>query len=405
MGMVCTPIFINTFVVFVRLYWFERRFQHVVREARNFRRTKSQSRTEPLDDSNPNSAETGIRGRRIVVLHKGDVHASSNGKGVNTEKPAASKETSDKSHIVSSTNQRDTTEVDSHAVNLPPQRLPPLCRDITFADEVTRPEGTDSWPTMLPHRLSPEEHIIFLENQRNPKDKGSLRIPGPRDFDRGSMPEPLNDDTDGGQLTNQPTSPMETKETVNENSVRRNVTIDEPDHPRLRANTGTFPKLSTRNSGISEKLKSAPTDDLNAQPNRLRARTRTSSSLRGWGSKENELPATPYLSWQPTIGRNSKFVDLTEEQREELGGIEYRSLKTLAVVLVCKSKTLLRLASYPTNSTYYVAYYVLFHLLGVVILVPWINCTNTWGSIIDKDGQSRTWWYGTRPEPLTRWLT
>jgi Trk-type K+ transport system membrane component len=42
----------------------------------------------------------------------------------------------------------------------------------------------------------------------------------------------------------------------------------------------------------------------------------------------------PYLSWQPTIGRNSAFVDLTEEQRDELGGIEYRSLKTLAVVLV-----------------------------------------------------------------------
>ena len=39
----------------------------------------------------------------------------------------------------------------------------------------------------------------------------------------------------------------------------------------------------------------------------------------------------PYLSWTPTIGRNSAFVDLTEEQREELGGIEYRALKTLAV--------------------------------------------------------------------------
>ena len=44
----------------------------------------------------------------------------------------------------------------------------------------------------------------------------------------------------------------------------------------------------------------------------------------------------PYLSWTPTVGRNSAFVDLTEEQREELGGIEYRSLKLLAVILVCK---------------------------------------------------------------------
>lgn len=46
------------------------------------------------------------------------------------------------------------------------------------------------------------------------------------------------------------------------------------------------------------------------------------------------------------------------------------------------------------------AYFVLFHLLGVVILVPWINCTDTWGSIVDSDGQSRTWWYDTPSEVL-----
>ena len=352
MGMVCTPIFINTFVVFVRLYWFERRFQNVVREARNFRRTKSRSKTEPMDDLNPSLGETGIRGRNIVVLHNGDIHTSSNGKGVNTEEPDASGHKSEESHTASSTSHGDTKAAVPHAVNLPPQRLPTLRRDITFADEVTRPKGEDLRPPMLPQRLSPEEHIIFLENQRNPKDKGTLRIPGPRDFDRGSVPEPLNDENDGWQLSNQPTSPMELKGNVNEDSVKRSVTIDEPDHPRLRVNTGTFPKLSIRKSGTSEKLKSAPTDDLNAEPNRPRTRTGTFSSLRGWGSKENEPPATPYLSWQPTIGRNSKFIDLTEEQREELGGIEYRSLKTLAVVLVCEFSTLLRLVAYPTNKRF-----------------------------------------------------
>ena len=46
--------------------------------------------------------------------------------------------------------------------------------------------------------------------------------------------------------------------------------------------------------------------------------------------------AMPYLSYTPTVGRNSAFVDLTEEQREELGGIEYRALKTLAITLVCE---------------------------------------------------------------------
>jgi potassium uptake Trk family protein len=80
----------------------------------------------------------------------------------------------------------------------------------------------------------------------------------------------------------------------------------------------------------------------------------------------------PYLSWQPTIGRNSAFVDLTEEQRDELGGIEYRSLKTLALILV--------------------GYFFCFHLLGIVCLVPWIMETTRYGDIVKQIGQGRPWW-------------
>ena len=40
---VCTPIFINTFVVFIRLYWFEKRFQSVVLEARSMRATRTRT--------------------------------------------------------------------------------------------------------------------------------------------------------------------------------------------------------------------------------------------------------------------------------------------------------------------------------------------------------------------------
>jgi hypothetical protein len=47
-----------------------------------------------------------------------------------------------------------------------------------------------------------------------------------------------------------------------------------------------------------------------------------------------ETQNAPYLSYQPTIARNSQFVDLTDEQRDELGGIEYRSLKLLGKILL-----------------------------------------------------------------------
>ncbi|OJJ52159.1 hypothetical protein ASPSYDRAFT_715686 [Aspergillus sydowii CBS 593.65] len=79
----------------------------------------------------------------------------------------------------------------------------------------------------------------------------------------------------------------------------------------------------------------------------------------------------PYLSWNATVGRNSNFIDLSEEQRDELGGIEYRALKTLAVVLI--------------------SYYVLFHLLGMICLLPWIMETN-WGQVVTAAGQGRPWW-------------
>src|SRR5262249_46472877 len=65
---------------------------------------------------------------------------------------------------------------------------------------------------------------------------------------------------------------------------------------------------------------------------RQRARSTTLGSL--LTSRSLERDPMPYLSWTPTIGRNSAFVDLSEEQREELGGIEYRALKTLAFILV-----------------------------------------------------------------------
>ena len=331
-AMMCTPIYINTFVVFVRLYWFERRFQNVVREARNFRRTRSRTRTEARNDSNAN-LEKGIRGRSIVVLHGGNGHPREVLNGDQAEKPDPIKEVNEESRTESSSSHQDAEEATDRVMSLQSHQTPTFRREITFADEVGDPD--ESKPPMLPQRLSPEEHIKFLENQRNPKDKGALRIPGPRDFDRGSVPEPLADDDEGDQLSNQVTSPIERRDMLQSEPVKRSVTIEEPNHPRLRLQTGTFSKLSSRKSATMDSVKGAPIEDNPTQSSHVRARTGTFSSLRGSNTKENE-PPTPYLSWQPTIGRNSAFVDLTEEQREELGGIEYRSLKTLAVVLVCE---------------------------------------------------------------------
>lgn len=82
--------------------------------------------------------------------------------------------------------------------------------------------------------------------------------------------------------------------------------------------------------------------------------------------------STSYLSWQPTIGRNSTFVGLSRSQKEELGGIEYTSIKLLCRILVI--------------------YYVGFLILSFVLMVPWILSRPKYEAIVRENGVSPTWW-------------
>lgn len=322
--MIATPIFVNTIVVFVRLYWFEKRFQHVVREVRNLRRTRSRTRTEPKDDEDVEKMERGVEGRNIVVLHKDGTKAAS---GFGVGKP-------DGPELKPSSLAQDelAAELRDRPGEIPPLKAPSFHRDVTFADEVEGDEVLHLRPHRLPQRLSSEQHIAFLENQRNPKDKGILRIPGPREYDRGDVPKPV-DLNDAGEPIDQVTSHVEIREPSGILPLKRNITIEEPDHPRPRSATGTTAsKLTQRKTLNSDQTKTITPIEDGGSVSRIKSRPGTSGSLIPWNTKEKE--SMPYLSWEPTIGRNSAFVDLTEEQREELGGIEYRSLKTLAIVLV-----------------------------------------------------------------------
>ncbi|KAI3397022.1 hypothetical protein diail_11257 [Diaporthe ilicicola] len=72
-----------------------------------------------------------------------------------------------------------------------------------------------------------------------------------------------------------------------------------------------------------------------------------------------------------SVGRNGQFFDLTEEQREYLGGVEYRALKVLFTI-VC-------------------VYFVLWQLLGAIALGAWLYVHS--GSITAVDSQN-SWWAG-----------
>ncbi|OCL02181.1 high affinity potassium transport protein [Glonium stellatum] len=386
MACVCNPIFINTFVVFVRLYWFEKRFQNVVREARNLRHTRSRSRTrsETKGDRDIGREEHGVRGREIVVLRGVDGQAQ----GENIEEPIpdpnGTKE-QDTNGETSSHHRGGTMEspqeISTSSSDLPESEVvSPFHRDIVFADEV-KPHHSRRLSNLerIPEQLPKEQHIAFVENQRNPKDKATLRIPGPRDFDRGDVPQRVEDEDEGGPLNKQVTTDYEhereerekqkesdTDVPVELNSddhpLKRNITIDEPDHPR-RPTTG----LSAFSFGRRSKAADQEKESMHL---RHRPRSRTLGSI--MSSRTEERDPMPYLSWTPTIGRNSAFVDLTEEQREELGGIEYRALKTLAFILVC--------------------YFVGLQLLGMLCLLPWIVREQKYVQLLESDGVSTVWW-------------
>ena len=348
--MLATPIFINTFVVFVRLYWFEKRFQNIAKEARNLRRTRSRAVTRAMEEKDIGHEERGVNGRSIVVLHEDKNGVGQANGDFQAEKFDIGKGTGSVSS--SSDNQKDNTSSSDH-VEEPPrksalQTTPSFHRDITFADQMPSIVDPDSPTERLPQQMSHEQHIAFLENQRNPKDKGTLRIPGPRDYDRGDIPETLKVDEDVGNLSRQVTSPVDTNGRVDghtdrleavvelssdDHPVKRNITIDEPNHPRSNTIVSRPSKLTLRKTA-TKTSKATPTFERPPSTGRLRARASTFGSHHTSGSRDKE--PIPYLSWQPTIGRNSAFIDLTEDQREELGGIEYRSLKTLAVILVCR---------------------------------------------------------------------
>ncbi|TGO64399.1 hypothetical protein BCON_0007g00490 [Botryotinia convoluta] len=390
------PITINSFVVFLRLYWFEKRFQHIAaqnkRNRRSIAKSLSRSRTTGADTVD---AEKGVNGRNIVVMH-GTTRANvmrDNRDAIDDIQAAIEKEKalnkadavngSGSSNISSTETANDPSPTSHHT-------------QIKFADQVKRSNGLADEELRLPVRRRDEDHIAFLERQRNPEDRTILRIPGPRDADAGVAPQTVEEEEEDpvvrtlsrrGSMYSRRGS--HDRGTLNGESQwqdhypsrKRNVTIEVPTHPKVERAVDDVKAAGATMKGVmrfrnNRNTEGAEATDTQGNGNgavmsRLKSRAPTFQSIKTALTGEKEDP-TPYLSWAPTIGRNSAFVDLTEQQREELGGIEYRSLKSLALVLSC--------------------YFLGFSIFAVVCLLPWILNSRTYGSIVEQDGQGRVWW-------------
>ncbi len=459
---IANPITINSFVVVLRLYWFEKRFQNIAREARLRRGTISKSKVNATGD--PSRLESGVGGRHITVMHNGTKSRLANdGTYLGPVTAAAADgpppgDSGDSSVVAGrrrNSNNSDGMIPPRFTLSEPLEARRP---EIKFAAMVKRSDGLDDGVTKMPptppEGLSEGEPVFQLQRQPTSQDDEVLRIPGPLDAERGAVPRRIvsgqSDEDDDGTSSMRPRhrqwsatsadsvqmerSPRASVPQAEAQSVGQiihrdfgnagnddgndddnnndgdtiidgtvdveadgrqrlgqTITIQEPEKPSqieelnedarafvhvfsiFRPRWGHRSNHRGRSHSSSNDAGESNHNNLNHIPSgRPTRRQNTFQKIRTAFSRDKEQDPAPYLSYQPTLGRNSTFLGLSEEQREELGGIEYRSLKTLALVLL--------------------VYYWGFWLLGVVCFIPWIERTNTFGVIVDAADQSRVWW-------------
>ena len=105
---------------------------------------------------------------------------------------------------------------------------------------------------------------------------------------------------------------------------------------------------------------------------RLNSARRSLSLARSNRGRAN-IEQLPKLSSKATLGRNSSFHNLTERDREILGGTEYLALKLLLKITT--------------------GYFFGLQLFGAICLLPWImRAGPQYTDYLEQIGQSRVWW-------------
>ncbi|KAK2003589.1 trk family potassium uptake protein [Colletotrichum falcatum] len=401
--MTSNPITIHSSVVFLRLYWFEKRFQGIVRDARLRRNTMSKSKTRARDELN--QAERGrLSVRNIKVMHTNGHRSRMTNDGIllgtkededgrispgsNGFVPAHAAPAQQSSRDQTPDGASDRHHEEAHGTDLSQGR-------ITFAQHVFRSDGTEP-EVKLPPPHSPA-HLAILERQRNGPEE-TLRIPNPRDAERGMKPKRVEDDAapepEDERDNGAPHMRIEAGETndmlhgLGNNAARRpTIKIEEPERPKEPERSmkdeiaeeaevigrTIFPFSLRKRSPHGKGDDRTRSEGGTSETPLARVRSRTFDTIRTALTRD-KVEDMPYLSFTPTMGRNSAFPGLTLEQREELGGIEYRSLRTLAVILLC--------------------YFWGFSVFAVTCFLPWIHTSSNakYAGIVESSGVSKVWW-------------
>ncbi|KAG7129956.1 Potassium transport protein 1 like [Verticillium longisporum] len=185
--MTSNPIVIHSSVVFLRLYWFEKRFQNMVRDARARRVTISKSRAKAHLDMN--QAEMGVAGRNIRIMPNSGSRITNDGIILDKKVENGGRESPSSNHtaVPSSPDTDDSRRSGANGHSERPSSGDTAARS-SYTPRTARSDDIELDSIHGPRRLSHAEHLAILERQRRGHDE-TLRIPNPRDVEKGIKPK------------------------------------------------------------------------------------------------------------------------------------------------------------------------------------------------------------------------
>ncbi|GAA5966621.1 hypothetical protein JCM3765_005678 [Sporobolomyces pararoseus] len=151
---------------------------------------------------------------------------------------------------------------------------------------------------------------------------------------------------------------------INSRTLTRTATIQASSQPAINENFGGFqnPLKVVAGFAISRIPPLRRTQDPMPRTSTLVSTRSRRPSIESVGAPRMSKLVS-YLSFDATVGRNSRFHHLTSEQQAELGGVEYRALSLLLKIVF--------------------GYWIGIQLIGVLTIAPWLTYSNKYKSIFE----------------------
>lgn len=360
---------VSILILMIRFYWFTR---HLKAKA-NSKRQPHRARSKPLGSGVNAARDNGDNASLDLKQPFSRAHQIRSGRGEDESERSDARENTHRASVPLDTKDAfDTNVLEQKESHSPPSPSTPpgpgkLRKSTTLAAFTSdEPPPTPSHITFAPEVVHPARHNTPSDN---------------RQFD----PHQYNDDDDDDAVSEKrgrglasPYSPRAPpghalvrtmSNEAHEASMRyrnrqRGQSPDRISFHRVVSNVFVLGGDDAVPGVAGVSLQRARTNSTSRERSRSRSRHRKQSRV-------ERLK----LSAHAIMGRNSNFVNLSEEDRDRLGGIEYRSLKLLLKIVL--------------------SYYVSMHLFGIICLAPWIHRTHAsrYREYLASMGVDKTWWF------------